>query len=252
MKIAHITDLHLHGDIGVDSSYQQFMSCLMLALAHNAQFLLLTGDLVEDGVADGYQWLLDCLHQTQLPFVCLAGNHDVTYTLGHHLPYDQRTFLPKAAHPMLATHQNVPLGSYQLLCLDSTVAGKEYGLLNTHTLAWLHDTLSQNQKPTLIAMHHPPILVGAQWIDALALQNSTQFWQTLQPHTHVKAIICGHVHQAHRLKHQGIWVFTSPSSYRQFLPFCDTFALDTQAPGIRIITLNAALDSFVVRLAHSF
>lgn len=247
-RIAQLSDLHLSGNFKTtnhseqDPSIRQFLACLGLALSYQPNFLLLTGDLVNNGDKDGYAWLFDTLTQTKLPFVCLAGNHDVTLEIGHELPYEQRQFFPLDKDERLVSHARFDLpNNFQLVCLDSAVSGKEFGRLSPESLAWLDDTLHTHQRPTIIALHHPPITIGSAWIDALRLQNGDELFAILQNHPHAHTVLTGHVHQAHTLHHAHVQILTAPAVSRQFLPFADEFALDdnptTGQAGFRLITL---------------
>lgn len=252
--IAQLSDLHLstHQD---DPSHQTFMACLEFAISHRPDLLLLTGDLVNDGRKAGYDWLFKTLHATHLPFVCLAGNHDVTKVVNPHLPYTERQFVAIARDTRLPTYQMHTLNNHwQLICLSSAVAGADHGYLDEHVLDWLDNTLAIRSTPTLIALHHHPILVGSAWIDALALQNREALWAVLGRHPHIRAVLCGHVHQAHDLvqPNTDIRVLTCPATSRQFLPRHDDFALDNAPAGIRLITLDdhgKKIDSTIHRLA---
>lgn len=290
-RIAQLSDLHLTGDFNQtkqDPSVRQFLACLGLALSYQPDFLLLTGDLINNGDKDGYAWLFDTLTQTGVPFVCLAGNHDVTFELGHELPYEQRQFFPIAKDERLISHacfvffkshgriairpylskvnlstfsQFSPLPSrptHQLICLNSAVSGKEFGRLSPNTLAWLDTILSQTSYSTIIALHHPPINIGSAWIDDLRLQNDDELFAILKKYPHIHTILTGHVHQAHTLSHANVQILTAPAVSRQFLPFSDTFALDddptTGQAGFRLIDLSDTapyLDSQVIRLLNS-
>lgn len=266
-RIAQLSDLHLTGDFTQtkqDPSVRQFLACLGLALSYQPDCLLLTGDLINNGDKDGYAWLFDTLTQTGVPFVCLAGNHDVTFELGYELPYEQRQFFPIAKDERLIDHACFELPNhFQLICLNSAVSGKEFGRLSTDTLTWLETTLSQTSHCTIIALHHPPINIGSAWIDALRLQNGDELFAILQNHPHAHTLLTGHVHQAHTLSHANVQILTAPAVSRQFLPFSDTFALDddptTGQAGFRLIDLSdtapfdtaSYLDSQVIRLPNS-
>lgn len=240
--IAHLSDLHLSPH---KPHYQtQFLQILALAQRHEPDLLLLTGDLVNDGDKSIYDWLFDTLQRTGIAFACVAGNHDVTYEVGATLAFEKRTFLPITPDKRLLHRTKLDLmthaGTWQLLLLDSTVSGQIFGRLDQETLAWLSNSLL-NDNPTLIALHHPPVLVGSAWIDAYCLQNRQAFWQCLSNAPHVHAILTGHVHQAHALpaptQHQ-CTVYTTPATSRQFLPHRDDFALDTLMHGFGLITLS--------------
>lgn len=249
LVIAQLSDLHLTGQMGTDPSYQRFLSCLQGAVRH-AQFLLLTGDLVNDGKQEGYDWLFSALNNTGLEYACLAGNHDVTVVKHPHLPYPKRQFLPTAMDNRLIKRQCVVLGDWRLVCLNSAKAGCEYGELTTQDLWWLEQQLA-TAMPTLIALHHPPIKVGSAWIDTLKLCNHEAFLKLIQRFDHVRAVVCGHVHQAHTYSQDHFNILTCPAVSRQFLPFSDEFAIDTRPSGFRLLALGKTLKTQVYRVATS-
>ncbi len=242
-SIAQLSDMHLTGKIGVDVSYQRFLTILELAMADAPDLLLLTGDLVNDGNTDGYDWLFHKLSSTGVPFICLAGNHDVTHDIGIHLPHDARIHIALSADNRLA-HQHrlsisLAMSQWQLLCLDSSVPGAEFGRLSADSLAWLDDTLAHHQLPTIIALHHHPMAVGAAWIDKLMLRDAEQFNAIIGAHPHVQAVLCGHVHQAHTLSiRASANLYTCPATARQFAPFIDEFSIDHIPAGYRVIQID--------------
>lgn len=249
--IAQLSDLHLKGKVGKDDSYQMFLSCLDLACQYRPTLLVLTGDLVNNGQKQGYDWLCQTLHQTGIRYVLMAGNHDVTYEHNSHLPFHLRHFSPLVADDRLSDCTCLEIGAYQLLCLNSAVSGQTHGHLSDKSLAWLRHALS-SKKPTLIALHHHPLPVNSLWIDAYQLKNAQAFWQTLAPFRHIRAIICGHVHQAHTLHRFGTPLYTAPAVSRQFAPFCDDFTLHGLPSGIRLFWLGERqIDSKVVRLDNT-
>lgn len=244
LTIAQISDLHLSGQPSCAPSYQKFLHVLALAQRERPNLLLLTGDLVNDGDKRAYDWLFDTLARTNLAFACIAGNHDVTLEHHKHLPFERRTFEPIAADARLLDKHKITItlaqGVWQILLLNSAVGGKIYGQLNADSLTWLQCHL-RTQIPTIIAMHHHPTDVASAWIDAHCLQNKAEFWRIINDCPHVKAVLCGHVHQAHQLiaptQHQ-CTVYTCPSTDRQFMPHQDSFMLDNQLGGLRILRLN--------------
>lgn len=250
--IAQISDLHLSNHDS--ASFDKFLAVLNLALKHHPNLLLLTGDLVNDGKTDIYDWLFDILKNTQIPFLCLAGNHDVTHEIGHDLPFNQRTFLPISADArLIQTHRLVikfASHQWQLLAVNSALSGQIYGVLTDDVLSFLNTYLTDDT-PTIIALHHHPTPVGSAWIDEYMLTNHHQFWQIIHPQ--VRAVLSGHVHQAHTITPSNMancTVYTTPATVRQFLPFNSDFALDTMASGFRLLCLHddQNISSQVVRL----
>lgn len=244
--MAQLSDLHLSGQVGFDPSYQKFLCCLEAA-KHQAQFLLLTGDLVNDGSTAGYDWLFATLDATRLDYACLAGNHDVTMVKNPHLPYHARQFLPIAMDARLVKRKCLTVGAWRLLCLNSAKAGCDYGEIVPEDLAWLSKQLA-TPTPTLIALHHPPIKVGSAWIDTLKLSNAEDLFTVLQQSKHAQALVCGHVHQACEHWHNDLKILTCPAVSRQFLPHSDEFAIDNRPSGFRLIELDTTLKTQVFRI----
>lgn len=257
ITIAQISDLHLSGVIGVDNSYDKFLKVLDLALSDKPDLLLLTGDLCNDGNPHAYDWLFKQLIKTNINFLCLAGNHDVTHEINSHLPYHQRTHLPIPADSRLLDQHQLLIKlddqDWQLLLLDSTVPGQAFGRLSSDQLKWLDDTLSDHQKPSLVALHHHPLAMKSAWIDAYILKNHQQFLTIINKHQHIKAILCGHIHQACHLPvpvDHACWLLGCPSTSRQFLPRQADFALDELPAGYRLIQLDnkKQIASYIKRL----
>lgn len=249
--IAQISDLHLSKHH--PAYLEQFLAVLHLALNHQPNLLLLTGDLVNDGDKDGYDWLFNTLKSTNTPFLCLAGNHDVTHEIGHDLPFDKRQFLPIPLDARLIDKHRLIINTagttWQLLAVNSAVNAQIYGHLTNETLGFLQHHLCNNL-PTLITLHHHPIPVGSAWIDEYLLKNHDEFWHTLAHAPRPPHIICGHVHQAHTLQEQYGTLYTCPAASRQFMPHQDDFGLDTLSAGFRLIHLNNTnLNSRIVRLS---
>lgn len=236
--LIQLSDLHLSGEIGEADSYRRFLACLNASRAHAPDYYLLTGDLVNHGDKNATDWLFDVMRAQNVPFFAIAGNHDVTIEDDEHLAFDERTFIPKTPDERLINCHAVAIGAWRLLLIDSAVSGQIYGKLTPSTLLWLDEQLSAHKAPTLIALHHHPLQVKSAWIDGYMLQNAQALWQVIAKHSHVKLMVCGHVHQAHRLQKQHITLCTAPSTHRQFLPFAAQFALDDVAGGFNKITLS--------------
>lgn len=248
--IAQISDLHLSNHD--KTTFDKFLAVLDLALSHKPNLLLLTGDLVNDGVREIYDWLFAILKNTGIPFLCLAGNHDVTEEIGHDLPFEERTFLPIVKDDRLIdTHRliiELPHATWQILAVNSAVGGQIYGRVNDESLDFLKMNLVHNH-PTLIALHHHPLPVGSAWIDEYQLCNGDEFWQMLAHAPRPPHIVCGHVHQAHILPHAHGTLYTCPATSRQFAPHQDEFGVDTLAGGFRLLILkNDTIDSAVCRI----
>lgn len=242
MRLVQISDCHLMADAPdqahVSSPLRRLETVIEAANRQCPDRVLVTGDISGDETAASYRLAVAALDRLEAPWVWLAGNHD------------QPT--------LMAEQRELPgelsLDGWRVLMPATRVAGQPYGALGTEGLAWLEERLADDPRPTLIAMHHPPVSIGSAWLDAIGLRDSEVFWRALEAHRQVSAVFFGHIHQAYtghrRLAGGDVAVYGCPSTYRQFLTDAATFAIDeTLAPGYRVIDLHdKTLDTWVERV----
>lgn len=242
MRLVQISDCHLMADAPdqalVSSPLRRLETIIEAVNRECPEQVLVTGDISDDETAASYRLAVAALDRLEAPWVWLAGNHD------------QPT--------LMAEQRELPgelsLDGWHILMPATRVAGQPHGALGTEGLAWLAERLDADPRPTLIAMHHPPVRVGAAWLDAIGLRDSEAFWRVLEVHGQVRAVFFGHVHQAYtgyrRLAGGDVAVYGCPSTYRQFMADAATFAIDEAlAPGYRVIDLNdKTLDTRVERV----
>ncbi|MEN6671010.1 metallophosphoesterase [Psychrobacter sp. B38] len=261
INILQITDLHLslppaaiNGDASKLTVCQRnFEAVLQQALNTDIRcdLIMVTGDLVSQVKTALYDYIFAVLQATGIPFVCIAGNHDVTEEDNSELPFMQRTLIAQPADPRLLSRHVIDTDHWQLLLLDSSITGKVAGEITPTDIDWLCERLSVCDKPTLIAVHHHVIPVDSAWIDSHKAENTEDFWQHMAAFEQLKVIISGHVHQEQVRYRQGVTVYSTPSTCYQFQPFEDDFAYAQNVrPGYRWLQLanNGKVASWVERL----
>ena len=145
LRIAQITDTHLYADpegllLGLNTR-RCLQAVIELALQAGAVDLVVaSGDLAHDGTAEAYQQVRDCFSRMAAPVCCLPGNHDEAGALRDHLN-----------HGGFYSHRSHRLGAWQLLFLDSTVAGSEGGHLAATELAELDAALQHGKRDAIEA-----------------------------------------------------------------------------------------------------
>ncbi len=240
-----LTDPHLFADaqgrlLGI-TTQRSFEAVLELALAHSSptDALVLTGDLVHDSSAQGYRALRHLLDRTELPYYCIPGNHDSPERMDDLLG-------PAALGPVTRRR----LGNWNLVFLDSTAPGREGGNLGQTRLAALGDLLATERPPTLLFLHHQPVPVRSRWIDTMGVLDGPALIGLCDHHPHVKAIVCGHIHQEFALQRHGYSILGTPSTCFQFTPERDDFAIDPIPPGYRALWLSpdGEIQTEVIRL----
>jgi len=247
VRILQLTDLHLYGDPDGRLLGQNTRDTLesVLALAQRRHWpphaLLLTGDLVHDERVEGYRFLRERIARLGLPCYCLPGNHDRIDLLAGFLDADA-----------VSAFRLIRLGAWDLVLLDSTIPGEEGGHLPPILMAELDRHARANpRRHLLIFAHHHPAPVGSRWIDTMAIDNGADLLAVAAAHENIRAVVCGHVHQAFEAIGAGISWISTPSTCLQFLPGSEEFALDDLTPGYRWLELYAdgRLETAVVRTA---
>ena len=160
INILQLTDPHLYLDsdtetVGINN-YKSFTACLQQALEEDIRcdLILLSGDLVNEVKPEIYQNIYQLLEKTGIPFVCIAGNHDVTDELDTHLPFSERRFVAHKPSALLLSRHCLTLNDWRLLLIDSSVPGKIYGAVGNKNLNWLSQNIANSHHPVIIAMHH--------------------------------------------------------------------------------------------------
>jgi Icc protein len=173
--------------------------------------LLLTGDLADNLADSEYAEVVASIEGIDAPRYALPGNHDDRDGVRRHfgIPGEPRTPVQYA----------VELGALRILMLDSTRPGADAGEYDAGRLGWLEDALSADPRtPTLLAMHHPPLVTHVPGLDALALAagDRAALAEVVRRHSNVTAIIAGHVHRAISGELAGRRVLSAPSTYVGF------------------------------------
>lgn len=231
MRLIQITDAHLYADIEARSRagvpWRQFQQVLSAVNTEQPDMVVFTGDISQDESAASYSLAVQAMASLSCPWYWLPGNHDQLTLMSA-----ERAFVAE-----------VDLDAWRLLLLNTRVDGQPYGELGSEQLANLAAQLENDDRPTLIAMHHPPVDVGAVWMDAIGLQDRDAFWQLLTAYPQVKIILFGHAHQAYAEQRAVgdavVNIYGCPAMADQFLPNAEEFAIDEASrPGYRIIDLH--------------
>jgi Icc protein len=233
LQVAQITDTHLFADPNQEMKGIVTAKSLQAVLERVKQLqpqpnlLLLTGDLSQDETPESYQHLQTLVSPLSIPSYWIPGNHDTLPLMEQFLT--QKPFFPD---------KSFQLGGWQFILLNSVVPDCVHGELSPQSLEWLELQLQNaSNSPTLISIHHPPIVVNSAWIDNIALQNSDELFAILDRHPQVRLVVFGHIHQEFECDRQGVHYFGTPSTCVQFAANSLTFALDELPPGFRIFNL---------------
>ena len=233
VRVLQLTDTHLFDDParclqGLNTNDSLNAVADAACREHNpADLILVTGDLTHDGNTPACERLREIFRRFDTTTCFLAGNHDRPELMRQY-PQDGK----------LLCIDELDLGHWHIVLLDSTVPGEAHGHLSADTLSRLDRTLAAcKTRHVLVCLHHNPVPTGSRWLDAMTVDNAAEFFSITDRHPNVKGILWGHIHQEYDNQRNGVRLLGSPSTCIQFKPGSDSFALEIIAPGYRWLVL---------------
>lgn len=239
MLIAHLTDLHVRPSgrpayrvVEVNTMLARAVAALR-ALDPAPDAVILSGDLTDCGLAEEYALLRRMLEPLAMPVYLIPGNHDRRGPLrevfaGWPTLGDDPEFVDFAAD----------LGPLRLIGLDSVVPGHGHGALCQHRLDRLRTALAAApDRPTLIALHHPPFVCGIEHMDNIRLlDGAAELAAIVADNPQVERVLCGHHHRPIQTRWAGTLAQIAPSVAHQV-----EFRLDPGAEGMLVLEPPAFL-----------
>lgn len=211
MLIAQMTDIH----IGFDPEAKpeelnriRFRETLtrMIEAPNEPDMLVLTGDLTDRGDRDSFEKLTAQLEEVTAPIYPLAGNHDSREEMLRAFP-DCPTM--EGGFIQYAVEQD----GLRILMLDTFEPGRHGGAFCEMRAQWLSDQLAAHpDAPTLIFLHHPPVVSGIGWMDPAEDEPwMIRMGDAMRGHDQILALHCGHLHRPINTQFVGIPLSVTPS-----------------------------------------
>jgi Icc protein len=217
MMIAQITDMHVrprgriaYGQVDTNAMLEAAVATIE-GLPRKPDLVIATGDLTDCGLAEEYHVLRDLLEPLSMPVYVVPGNHDRRAELlaafgpdGYLRDHDG--FL----------HYTVEGHDVRLIGLDTVVPGSGHGEMCAARLAWLEGRLAEQQeRPTVIFMHHPPFGTGLADMDRINCRNGKAMAAVLARFDNVERVVCGHHHRPITVRWGGTIGSVAPSTAHQ-------------------------------------
>ena len=197
--IAQITDTHVgfEPEAGDEEfNYLRFRMAIDHLCAQTVQpdILILSGDIADKGTAESYAQVKKAIASVPFPVHVMTGNHDNRENLLAAFP-DCPTFA--APDGKAFAQYALDLNGLRVLCLDTLQHGRHGGAFCDVRADWLASELAaQPDTPTLIVMHHPPIISGIDWMDPRPGEAwLVRFGEAIAGHSQIVGITCGHLHR---------------------------------------------------------
>jgi 3',5'-cyclic AMP phosphodiesterase CpdA len=208
----------------VEVSIPAFELILERLATLDLDFLLLPGDLTQDGEIDNHLWLSQRLAQLPYPVYVVPGNHDVIYPVGREqvvgladFPQYYQLFGYTNPNQPYYTHKILP--GVRLIGLNSNgfdAVGTQMGCLDPQQFDWLQHILADIEDELVLVMIHHNVIehLPGQSSNPLGrrymLDNAPQLLKLLKQ-AGVRLIFTGHLHVQDIAQWQGIYEITTGS-----------------------------------------
>jgi 3',5'-cyclic AMP phosphodiesterase CpdA len=221
-----LSDLHLAPSgqlvVGIDPMRQmQGMLARIKQLDVSPTFIVVSGDLTENGSAESYEVVNGALRDLggesmDIPVLLGLGNHDDRTTfrrviLGEESSDDREPYCYSRL-----------IDGLRVIMLDSLIPGHPSGSLGATQLAWLQGELeAPAARGNLTVLHHPCRLTGpVHHYPAFILRDAAALEVIVARHQdRVVGVLAGHTHQANRAPFGGTLHTTAPAVLRQLAYF---------------------------------
>jgi len=244
--LLQLSDLHLGGAWGVGDPSERLADTVSWIRAHgpSPDAVVVSGDLADHATDEEYEVVRELLEPLATPIYVVAGNHDDRAALRRHFG-----FPGSSAEPVQAAFD---LGPLRLVVVDSSRPGEDAGELDGERLAWLESTLAAAPgQPTVLAMHHPPLVTGIAAWDQMLISPSDRLALAgiVEANPQLLRIVAGHVHRVLAGALGGCSVLAAPSTYVQVELDSDlNITLTSERPGY---VLHALVDGALVSSVQS-
>jgi 3',5'-cyclic AMP phosphodiesterase CpdA len=210
--IAQMTDIHVGfapDEQPEELNLTRFRATLARLLngPNRPDLLVLSGDITDHGDLESFAKTAEMLKDCPCPIIPLVGNHDSRAGL-----LSAFSQVVPAEGGFLHYVVEAPLG-LRIICLDTLEDGRHGGAFCEVRAAWLTDRLAEApETPTLIFMHHPPVVAGIDWMDPAPDEPwIMRLREVLEGQQQVQAIHCGHLHRQIITQFAGIPLGVTPS-----------------------------------------
>jgi 3',5'-cyclic-AMP phosphodiesterase len=210
--LAQLSDPHIGAEWFDDQSVARLAAAVesVRAVRPQPDAVLLSGDLADHATDEEYEQLRELVAPLGAPLYVLPGNHDDRRALHRNFGVPGGDGEP--------VRYSVDLGPLRLVVLDTMRPGEASGALEGDQLDWLDAELAETpEQPTLIAMHHPPLVIGVPAWDeiGLAAADRRALAEVIERHQQVRRLLCGHFHSTITGELAGRGVLVVPSTYVQ-------------------------------------
>ena len=195
VRVAQISDTHLgatraSGPIPPDHALEATVRALQPL---RPDLVLLTGDLTDSGDDASFRRVAELIEPLRAPVLAVAGNHD----------------LPQPLRARFGGESERVVDVWRVLMIETFVAGQTHGEVDVDAV--LRRLGHDEGRPTLLALHHPPITPSSNpWFE---LRDGAELVAALADRRDVRLVVGGHLHDVFRVVCGGVTYLGAPSTW---------------------------------------
>ena len=212
---SHLARIPVDTEHGPDRGLEK---AIELARPLKPDLVLLTGDIANDASPEAYRRVRTMVGELGSPIIAIPGNHDHNDAVGDAFGWER--------------DKNV--ANWRIVALDTAVVNQIHGRIDTETVLTTlgHDT----GKPTVLAMHHPPITTSTYpWFQ---LDGATSLVTALSQRSDIRCVITGHLHEAFHVTLGAITYIGCSSTWYSLSHHGETYEADGGHVGALVICLH--------------
>ena len=217
IKFVQVTDVHF--DRKVEYKVKVLEETVKdINKLNNVSFVVFTGDNVNNPIPEDVAAFIKIVNKLKVPYYLVIGNHDVAKSKN----------LSKERYNEIVRENNLfwfhrkwnytfKKKGYTFIVVDGAkeVIPGPAGYYRTDTLAWLDKQLTKNAKNPVIIFQHYPILdtpeLGSSRLKTHRTYQPEKYFEVLEKHNNVLAILSGHFHENSEIMKDGIYHISSPT-----------------------------------------
>lgn len=214
-EVIHISDTHIgptrSHDIRGANAYNRTVALVeeINALPFTPDFVIHTGDVVNDPDPAAYALAAEVFSQLKAPSFYATGNHDDVPMMREALAFGpMEPLLPAADNQLCYKICGANTGDFEFLVIDGKVPPEEgpHGFIDEQQFDAILNAVS-GEKPVAVFLHYPLTAIGSAWIDEhLLVQNGPELQAALaqKAGNNLRGIFSGHLHRGLKLYRDGV------------------------------------------------
>ncbi len=260
LRFIHITDTHigstphysLYGKRPLD--YLNRVVNRINDLPFDVDFVLHTGDCVDDAKPESYGLFKEAISKLRFPIKFVVGNHD-------HVDHLQ-TIVMGEKSPLEKLDYAFEIKGIKWVVLDTRGPSDPGGQVTPKQLDWLKSQCTPDGPPMVIAMHHMPIKLDTPWLDEsppgwsgryMFISNAEEIVSVLKPAAaRIRGVFTGHVHGSYLSQTAGILFCAGQSTFAPLSAYPNSNRVandEEQRPMFNIVSVT---DTQVIIRPRSF